>query len=259
MYAYLVLGSKGFRRNLQYRGAHMVNNLASLVFGFIYISLWQAVARQGGAGHYNTQLLVWYMACSQCVLWVTTFMTAGLDIQNKVRTGAVAMEMLRPVNFFLMTISREMGSVLYNVLFRSLPMALAFALAVGFYFPLGGLTWLYLTLSLLFGAWIGLCLYYLVGISAFWTFQVSWSHTLLYSVSMLFSGYMVPLDLMPSWLEGVARLLPFSAQSYYPVRIFLELTGPEGLLPGALWAVILTCLCLAVTRRARRRLEVQGG
>lgn len=259
MYAYLVIGAKGFRRNLQYRGAHMVNNLASMLFGFVYIAIWQAAAKQGGSGEYTSQVLVWYMAYSQSILWLTTFLTAGLGIQLKVRSGAVALEMMRPINFFLMTMSTEAGSLIYNLFFRTLPIAAAFALAVGFYVPSGVLVWLWVLISLVLAAWVGMCLYYLVGITSFWTWQVGWCHTLLYSVNLLFSGYMVPVDMMPPWLENIARALPFAAQSFYPVRIYLQLSGPKALLPGAIWAIILTVICTALTRRARRKLEVQGG
>lgn len=259
MYAYLVAGAKGFRRNLQYRGAHMVNNVASMIFGFVYIAIWQAAARQGGSGDYTPQTLVWYMAYSQTILWVTTFMTAGLDIQVRVRSGAVALEMMRPVSFFLITVSRELGSLVYSFFFRSLPIAAAFALAVGFYVPRGDWVWLWIFLSVILGAWVGVCLVYLVGMSSFWTWQINWCHNLHYSINLLLSGYMVPLDLMPPWLEQPARLLPFAARSYYPVRIYLELSGPEALIVPALWAVALTLICLGVTRLARRRLEVQGG
>jgi ABC-2 type transport system permease protein len=237
----------------------MVNNAASMIFGFVYISIWQAAARQGGSGVYSSQMLVWYMAYSQSILWITTFMIAGLDIQIKVRSGAVALEMMRPVDFFLMTVSRELGSLVYSLLFRTLPIAAAFALAVGFYVPSGGLVWIWILLSVVLGAWVGMCLIYLVGISSFWTWEIGWCHTLQYSVNMLFSGYMVPLDLMPPWLEQIARGLPFAAQSFYPVRIYLQLSGPEALLPGAIWAFILTLICLGVTSLARERLEVQGG
>ena len=33
MSAYVLLGKKAFRRNLQYRAAHMVNNVADTIFG----------------------------------------------------------------------------------------------------------------------------------------------------------------------------------------------------------------------------------
>jgi len=256
---YVVAGAKGFRRNLQYRGAHMVNNLASMIFGFVYIAIWQAAARQGGSGEYSSQMLVWYMAYSQSILWVTTFMTAGLGVQLAVRSGAVALEMMRPVNFFLLTVSRELGSLVYNLFFRSLPIAAAFALAVGFYVPQGALVWLWSLIALILGAWVGVCTVYLVGIASFWTWQINWAHTLLYSLNLLLSGYMVPLDLMPSWLELPAKYLPFAAKSYYPVRIYLGLSGPEALLLPGIWAVVLTLVCLGITRLARRRLEVQGG
>lgn len=36
---YFTLASKAYSRNLQYRGAHMVHNLASAMFGYMYACL----------------------------------------------------------------------------------------------------------------------------------------------------------------------------------------------------------------------------
>ena len=141
MSAYVLLAKKAFRRNLQYRAAHMANNVGSMIFGLIYIAIWQAAARGGEAGPYNAQTLAWWVAFNQVMLWVAVFLPHGLGIPEMVRTGAVSLEMLRPLDFHLLVISRELGTVWYNLWFRTLPLAIVFAFAIGVYVPKNPVTY----------------------------------------------------------------------------------------------------------------------
>ncbi|MDD3176032.1 MAG: hypothetical protein PHU51_06145, partial [Candidatus Nanoarchaeia archaeon] len=47
-----VLAGKGFVQNLQYLASHIVNTIASVVFGLIYIYVWRAVTPESGFGAY---------------------------------------------------------------------------------------------------------------------------------------------------------------------------------------------------------------
>src|SRR5690606_7129004 len=95
MGAYWLLAKKAFRRNMQYRASHMVNNAASAIFGFIYIAVWQAAARNAGAGEYTAAVMARWVAFTQVMLWLAVFLPHGLGIPEAVRTGAVSLEMLR--------------------------------------------------------------------------------------------------------------------------------------------------------------------
>lgn len=259
--AYWYLARSGYIRNTIYRWSHMLNNLGSMLFGFIYISLWQAVAPEVPASGdpYSRQLMVQMMVLAQCFAWLTTFLPAGLGIQQSVRTGAIALEMARPLPFFGQVLARESGNLAYQGLYRMVPIALLFGLTIGFPAPHSATGLLWTLPSLALGAYVGLMLYYLVGITAVWTTEIRWAHWTYHTLAPLLSGGWIPADILPGWLGKLAPYLPFAAQQYYPLRLYLGLGGPGGLLIQATWAILLTLLCRGLTSRAQRRLVVQGG
>lgn len=259
MLAYAQLFTKAYRRNLHYRVAHLVNNVASALFGFIYIAIWQAAGGEGGTGAYDGKALAQYVAFNQALLWITIFQTVGLGIPESVRTGAIGLEMLRPVDFHLHVLARSAGNLWYNLWYRSIPLATVFALAVGLPPSLDLAGYGLLALSIALAAYIGLSLHYLSGISSFWTLKSVWAHQALHTLHFGLSGFLVPVDLLPGGLAAVSAWLPFAALQYYPARIYLGISGAEALIAPLIWAALLTLLCRLSTRAARARLEVQGG
>lgn len=260
MNAYLVSAQKAFRRYHQYRVAHMVNNGASAIFGFIYIAIWYAATGGStGPGPYEARAMTHWVAFNQVMLWAAVFLTRGLGIPEAVRTGTISIEMLRPLDYHLFVISRELGTVGYNLLYRSLPLAVVFGLAVGVHVPARLTTYPLFLAGVALAIYVGLCLQYLIGISSFWTLQTRSAHHLFYALHTAFSGFLVPIDLLPAPFDLVARFLPFAALHHDPARIYLELSGASALGWPAFWAATLTVVCRGLTRAARRRLEVQGG
>src|SRR5690606_31016169 len=136
---------KAFRRHLQYRAAHMVNNAASAIFGFMYIAIWQAAT--GGhpaADAYGGATMAQWVAFNQAMLWACVFLTRGLGIPEAVRTGASALELPPPLYSHRCVPRRELGSVGYNLLFRGPPLAGVFGLVVGLHTPPPAPTYLWL-------------------------------------------------------------------------------------------------------------------
>lgn len=258
---YLYLGRIGFFRNKAYRWSHMLNNVASAIFGFIYISLWQAVAPEAATGGdpYTRKVMTDMMILAQVFAWFAVFLPAGLGIHTAIRNGSIALEMARPIPFYPMVLAREIGNVVYQGLYRAIPLALIFAVSVGFPSPATA-SHLLLTLpSLTLASYIGLMIVYNVGLSSLWTTEIRWAHWTYYSLTTLLSGGWIPADILPGWVGKVAPYLPFASQIYYPVRIYLGLTGASGLLIQLAWAFLLTAWTLFITRRALTHVVVQGG
>lgn len=247
-------------RNTAYKWSHMLNNLASAIFGYIYIALWQAVAPASSTTDpYTASTMTSMMVLAQVFAWVTTFLPAGLGIQAGIRTGAIALEMARPVPFFPMVLAREGGSLAYQFLYRSLPLAVLFALTVGFPRPASAASLALTVPSLLLGTYMALAMVYTVGISALWTTEIRWAHWTYTSLVALLSGGWIPADMMPGWLGKVTPYLPFASQQFYPIRIYLGLDGVRALVLQVAWALVMTAWCWWLTGRALRRVEVQGG
>lgn len=249
---YIHMTRIGFRRNLAYRWAHMINNIASAIFGFIYIALWQAVAPENPT---MTSLMI----MTQSIAFVAIFLPAGLGIQNSVRSGSIALELTRPVPFSPLVVAREAGMVAYQGLYRSLPVALLFALTLGYPRPASAANLALFIPSVALAAYVGLLLFYLIGLSSLWTGEIRWAHWSYHSCVTLLSGGWIPAHLLPGWLGKVAPYLPFACQAHYPTRIYLGLAGWEGLLVQVAWALALTLGCQWLSARALRRVAVQGG
>lgn len=61
--------------------------------------------------------------------------------------------------------------------------------------------------------------------------------------SWLFSGSMIPFELMPEWLEKLSKLLPFQARYYLPTNFYLGQMSnsqtQQSLIVMGIWAIIL--------------------
>jgi len=97
----------------------------------------------------------------------------------------------------------------------------------------------------------------------FWTLAGQGISTMVGGLLFVLSGMIVPLPLMPDWLQPVLNALPFRGLIDIPFRLF---TGslPPGALPGLLahqlgWTAALILIGRALARRAVRRLVIQGG
>jgi len=80
---------------------------------------------------------------------------------------------------------------------------------------------------------------------------------------MLFSGYLLPLEMFPAWLERLCRVLPFAYLQALPVEILTGLRTPHAALVGVgqQWLFVGGALLMlaAVWNRGVRRFSAYGG
>jgi ABC-2 type transport system permease protein len=257
---YWELAKKNYSLYLQYRLSHVINNLGSCIFGFVYMAIWAGVlAGKEHVSPYKAAEMFHYIGFTQCLLWISAFSPPGLGIQLSVRSGAISMEMARPVSFYWMKISQEAGRIAYNILYRSLPIALVFALTVGFHLPTEPGQAAMAAVSVLLAAFIGMNMGYFVGILSCWTVEIRWAHLTYSTLLFGLGGQLVPIDLLPGVLAEITPYLPFAGVLYYPTMIWLGNISPAVIAIQVAWCAILCAWNLWVTRLARTKLEIQGG
>lgn len=223
------------------------------------IFIWKAATSQSnGVGPYTTGDLMLWVAFGQIIFPLSFGMTAGLNINQAIRTGNISIEFLRPINYFKYVLSRESGQQLYQFLYRSIPIFMIYAVTIGYRVP--RLSALFLLIpSCLLSMYVGLCLAYLVGISSFWTIDMRGAHYIHFALCTSISGMQIPADMLPGMIGRIAPYTPWAALAHYPCLIYLELGAASAILMQGFWAVTLTILCLGATKVARKALEVQGG
>lgn len=256
---YFTLASKAYARNLQYRGAHMVHNLASAMFGFMYACIWIGLGKDHPLGEYGTQGMVNYIAFTQACLWITSFITNGLGIPQSVRTGQIALDLMRPVHLFSHMMAREWGQIAYQFIFKSIPIYLLYFFIFSLQIPNQWTAVLYTVLGLLGASYLSICINYLIGVSALWTMESSWLYWANSALINLLAGFFIPLEWLPGPLENLAWLSPYPYLLYVPTTIYLGNGSGSALWGTLLWCVLMTACCLLATRLLRRKVEVQGG
>lgn len=256
---FFVLAAKAYARNLQYRASHAINTVASAIFGLIYVSIWRGIGEPAAMTGYTMTQVVHYVAFNQAVLWITLFITNGLGIDRSVRTGGIALDLMRPAHLFYQLMSREWGQIAYQLLYKTIPIYFIYVLVVELPIPRQPAIWLGTLTALAAAAYMNICLNYLIGVTALWTTESTWLYWLNFSVSSVLSGFMIPLEWLPGWLQRVSAWSPYPYMQYIPSKLYLGLLPVPAMLGGLFWCALLTALCFIATRLVRHKVEVQGG
>lgn len=253
----------GFRRYAAYGGATVGGLFTNTVFGFMRSFVLLAVLRETGqVGGYDASDALTYVWLTQGLIMVIYIWGWDL-ISARVRTGEVATDLSRPVDFQTWWLVMDLGRAGYHALTRG---ALPFLIGAVFFTlrtPHGAVQWLGFTVSVLLAVIVSFAMRFIVELTAFWWLDANGVRLIYGLVQNFFSGFMVPLAFIPGALGRIVNVLPFAATLQMPIDVFLgKKTGLELgqlLLLQAFWAAALLLAGRAVLARATRRLVLQGG
>lgn len=251
----------GVAETVAYRGELVVWMLTTTM-PLIMLGLWTTVASEGPFRNFSSADFQAYYLAMMIVRNLTGTWVAW-QIGDEIRLGTMAMRLLRPVHPVLAFATTHLAGIPFRT-------ALAVPVAVVLLFSAGASSLphdpVQLALvvpSLVLAWWIGFALMFALGSLAFWITKLNAISQLYFIVSNLFSGYLLPLQLLPRWIADVAELTPFASMLSTPVRMLThELPGDElarmlGMQAG--WAITSSALALAVWRLGVRRFESVGG
>lgn len=261
----LTLLKAGFRQQSTYRLAMLAGFFTNSVFGLIRGSVLIGAyeSSDGGFGGYTRQSLIAYVWLSQALLGSIVLMSAGGDLRDRILSGDVAVDFLRPMRVLDSYLWPAVGRAVYTLLPRGVPALVVGTLTFGWFLPtdlapyLLGLPSLAIAiaasyLSVHCVALLGMVLVDTRGIQIF------------YGVLATFlAGLYVPVSIFPEWLRILAALTPFPTFLQYPVDVLggrvTGATAWQHLAVQAAWLVVLVALAVLLERAGRRRMEVQGG
>jgi ABC-2 type transport system permease protein len=260
---YLTAARLSLRRYLTYRSSAAAGVFTNTAFGFIrvfvLIALWKQKPEIGG---YDMADAVTYAFMTQGMIGPMGLFLAGTELGPRIRNGDVAIDLYRPMDFQGWWLASDAGRAGASLLLRSAPPVLIGMLCFPMALPADPLRWAAFLLCCAIGFLVSFALRYLMSVSAFWTMDERGLASLSGIASMFFSGMIIPLIIMPGWLGGLARVLPWSTTVQVPLNVLLG-NQPGGLREalafGLAWAVGLLGLGRVLTAAARRRAVVQGG
>ena len=262
--AYWRLLAAGFRQQSAYLGAALGGLVANVTFGFLKAAILLAtLAAAGGTlGGYDTGRMLAYVWLSQAMLGLIN--VYGRDVLGeRIRSGDIAVDFLRPLDLQLAGLSTYLGSRLFTLLPRGLPTLTVGLLTTGFVLPRGARPYLLGAVSVLLAMTISYLCVYALNMTALWLVEIRGLQVGYGIIASFCCGLYIPVGVFPDWLETIARLTPFPSMLMTPIEILSGYAvGTDALRLVAAqvgWVAAVALLGHLLTRAGRRHLEVQGG
>lgn len=259
--AYPTLLKVGFSSALAYRAEFFIWILTTNL-PLVNLALWTAVARETPVGRFGqSDFAAYFLAVLVVRLLTGCWVVWALTME--IREGTLAMRLLRPMHP-LVSYSAENLAALPVRGMLALPIALASLFIVGTdHVSHDPRVWLLVPLMIL-GAWVMVFLVMaIVGSFALWVESASSLYEVWLGFYTVFSGYLVPLELFPGWLQKLAYWLPFRMMIGFPVEAMLGRLSWAQIAEGfALQAgyIVFFLVCLRLLWRAgMRRYAAFGG
>jgi ABC-2 type transport system permease protein len=246
------------RRTLHQPGELAVRVTFYAAILVVFAALWSAATRANGGSiaGYDTRALLWYVAVAEGSVIATKprmIETIGWDIAS----GAIVIEMLRPVSVVGLRLAAELGEAVVRLACAWVVGATVVWLYVGAP-PSAAAIALAVPASLL-ALCCNLAAQHAFGGVAFWLRDARSMWFLYQKLVFLVGGMLLPLEFLPRALADIARVLPFAAMAYAPARLASGHFEPWLLAVQAGWLVVLLGCATAVFTAGERRLEVVGG
>jgi len=251
----------GFAETVAYRAEFLVWILTTTL-PLVMLALWTSVAAEAPFRGFTSEDFVAYYLATLIVRNLTGTWVAW-QMSEEIRGGQMSMRLLRPLHPFVAFAAGHLAAVPFRGLVV-LPIAAVLLVSSGgsaltreplqlaLLAPSLALAWL-ITFSILFA----------LGTLSFFVTKTMALLNLYFALYSLFSGYLLPLPLLPGWIAGVAEVAPFRFMLSVPVELMtrsLDRAQIAELMLGQLgWAAAGLAGALWMWRRGLRHHEAVGG
>lgn len=259
---YSWVGYISARANLAYFGEVATRVIFLGVILFIFLRLWTVTYSETGnaiLGGFTLAQMLWYLAMTEAITLSAPRVSEAVD--EDVRTGAIAIQLLRPLYYPAYRLWTTMGERLVRFLLNA---AVGIGIALIFVGPIPftpqGLAMFAISLPLAF--LLDFLGYFLVGIAAFWMEDTSGLKLIYSRFIMITGGMLIPLELFPEAAQPFLRALPFASILYTPARLFVSPDPAyfvQAVTLQVMWVIIFSVAVIALYRVAVKKINGNGG
>jgi ABC-2 type transport system permease protein len=265
MRLFLSFARQAFHTTAIYRFDFWLRVVNNFVWMFSAYWLWKVLYTQkAGAFDISLEQMVTYALLASVMGMV---MRPGGNvaylIAQKVKSGEIVMDMLKPLDFHLHMLARNVGEVVFFAFTLGVPSFLVAYFFLGMRLPADLSKGLLFILSLAMGYGVMFSLNYLLGLLSVFTVDIrniSWAYN---AVVRFFSGSDIPLWIFPLFLVQIANFLPFKCTYAIPLSIYIGKLTPfetaAALALQSFWLAALVIVGRLVWQQAHKQLTAQGG
>jgi ABC-2 type transport system permease protein len=178
-------------------------------------------------------------------------------LRDDIERGELAGRLLKPLSYYWQRFFHEIPYRLFQggcgvIIYIVLTFYLGNFIEINFTLPKIGL----IAILVILAYFIAFTFKMIVAIVAFWTTDIRGLHELIEVLIVIFGGFIVPINLLPSLLEKIANILPFSYIIYYPIIAIQGSLSLDSLLKiigiQLIWLVTLIILFKLTWKKAIR-------
>jgi ABC-2 type transport system permease protein len=228
----------------------------------VMLAIWHAVAADGPVGRFDQrEFTAYYLGVLAVRLLTSTWVVWQMSME--IRDGTLSSRLLRPIHPIFAYAAQHVAGVPMRALVVS-PILVIMIAAAGDRLALRDPALVAIFAASLLGAW--LLIFFtmvLVGALAFFVDSAIAVFELWLAVHAIFSGYLIPLEALPSWIGRAAAVMPFRFMLGFPVEILIGLMSPTAALRqlAVQWGyvLVLAALAMLVWRAGVKRFAAFGG
>lgn len=212
--------------------------------------LWSTAADAADGGTiagYGATALVWYIATSEAAT-IALPMRLIAEVGDDIASERLTTELLRPYSALAVRVASTVGTMLPRLLV-CVGVGVVFASLVGGAPPHAGALALAAP-ALVLAVTLNVVTQHAFASAAFWVRDATSAWFLYQKLVFVLGGMLLPLEILPTWLEISARVLPFMAMAYVPARLASGHVEP--------WLLLVQCGWLAVMGFVAARLFARG-
>jgi len=268
---YLAVLTARFRMLLQYRAAAFAGFGTQLFWGAVRLMILGAFyASSQTESPMNLVQITAYVWLGQALLGLLPW-NVDAELQEKMATGAVAYELLRPLDLYTFWFARTVALRTATTFLRMIPMIVV----AGLLLPLIGLgAWalpppatavnaLCFLVSLTATVALASVITMLLHVALIWTLSGRGFNAVMTGLVIALSGLVVPLPLYPDWMQPFLYWQPFRGLADVPFRIYSGNIGASAAVTEIVmqfcWAGLIGGIGYTILSRAQARIVVQGG
>lgn len=259
--AYPTLLRVGMAEMIAYRTEFLIWILTTNM-PLVMMGLWTAVAADGPVGRFSQrEFVAYYLSMLIVRLLTSTWMVWELTME--IQQGMLATRLLRPLHPLLAYSAQHLAAVPLRVLVTS-PMILILFWVAGDELTIGDPQRLLIFLMSLVGAWLILFfMMVIIGSLALFVDSALAVFEVWLGLHFILSGYLIPLELMPGWIQTLADVLPFRYTLGFPVETLIGLQSTSraitDLIVQWVYVIVMFTGTLAVWRTGMKRYVAFGG
>lgn len=256
---YILFSWVSFLNLIEYRVNFLWEIFGSLINMLMMYALWVAILGSGfiNTSYTNASIGFYYLFITFIgVISNTNYWR----ITNLINSGNLSAEIIKPYNFFLKEFVQFIPHKIFQSLVFSLALLIFFSLGITFHFDFPQIFLFALSTLLIIVSkfYIALSL----GGLGFWFRRVHGFGSLFWNLGGLFSGELIPVDLLPHTLFLISAYLPFRFLAFFPVQIILgKINQSEiisGLLTQTLWLVVFIFIAKLLWKKGLYQYDAAG-